>query len=298
MQLSCMLDAGLSIEKSLISINQPPNRDQTVLSKITQGVRRGESLAATLEANKVINQFDAYLLQSAESVGRLPQGLEHISKLKASRENTFKKLSSLALFPQAILVIGAFAGIFVRTAQQGQPIIDAFLDVMTVLFLSLIIIRIVILLLTIDARIPLSIGWHFLFLHKRSIWFQQHFELLFYRSLTWQIASGEDFAKALNRNVLLLKSKSYQHATKLASQQAQCGIDVLTILSQNKLVLSNRMRQILSIGIDSGTTESAVQHELKLINHAIKQRTQNLVSWWPRALYVAALVVILKYMFL
>ena len=91
MQLSSMLDAGLSVEHALKTLYETPNikrkknkesREQQNLKKVTQHVSRGSTLSTALKANKVIDRFDAALLENAETAGRLPQGLDHISKLK------------------------------------------------------------------------------------------------------------------------------------------------------------------------------------------------------------------------
>lgn len=306
MQLSSMLDAGLSVEHALKTLHESPSikrkknkesREQQNLKKVTQQVSRGSTLSTALKANKVIDKFDAALLENAETAGRIPQGLDHISTLKLGRQKMISSLSSLALFPKAMLIIGAFAGIFVRIARQGQAPTQAVIDVSIVLVLTVLAIKMLIFLLTINARIPLSFAWNLRFIKKHSKAFQQHFEQRFYHSFFWQIASGIDSATAIKNNALLLNNKTYQKTIKLASNQASRGIALPNILEQNGLLLSPRLQQTLSLADTAGTAEKAISHELKLIKQEIKQRNENLISWWPKALYVSVLAIIMRFMF-
>ena len=57
------------------------------------------------------------------------------------------------------------------------------------------------------------------------------------------------------------------------------------------------MQQTLFLADTSGTSEQAINHELKLIQREIKLRNENLISWWPKALYVGVLAVIMRFMF-
>lgn len=302
MQLSSMLDAGLSVEHALKTLFESPkknreSKDQQSLKKIIHKVSKGSTLSTALKANQVIDRFDATLLQNAETAGRLPQGLDHISKLKLNRQKMIRSLSGLALLPKAMLIIGALAGIFVRIAQQGQNPTQAIIDVSIVLMVSVIMITIVISLLTINARIPLSFIWNFPLLKKHSKAFQQQFEQHFYHSLLWQITSGIDSAHAIQNNALLLNNNAFQKSTKQASQHASKGTDLPNALEQNGLILSKRMRQALFLADTAGTIEKSVGHELKNIQQQIKQHNENLVSWWPKILYVSVLIIIMKFMF-
>jgi len=306
MQLSSMLDAGLNVEQALQTLYESPNKkrkqnqenpNQQSLKKIIHRVSKGSTLSAALKANKVIDQFDASLLENAEIAGRLPLGLEHISKLKLGRQKMNSSLSGLALLPKAILIIGALAGIFVRIAQQGQNPIQAIIDVGVVLVLTLVAIKIVVSLLTVNARIPISLAWNIPFLKTHSKAFQQHFEQRFYHSLSWQLTSGIDSTNATQNNALLLDNNTYQKSVQQASQQASTGIALPYVLEQNGLVLSKRMRQALSLADTAGTIEKSISHELRYIQQHINQRNQNIISWWPKTLYVIVLVIIMKYMF-
>ena len=306
MQLSSMIDAGLSVEHALKTIYKHPknkhkkyqkNRNQQTLKRIIQRVSKGSTLTAALKENSVVDKFDAALLENAEISGRLPQGLSHISKLKLIRQKMIKTLSGMALLPKAILFIGALAGIFVRIFQQGQTAIQAITDVSIVIVFTLIGIKLAVSLLTVNARIPISLGWDIPLIKKYSKAFQQHFEQRFYHSFTWQLASGIDSANAIQNNALLLNNINYKKTVSQAAQLANKGIALPILLEQNNLALSARMQQTLSLSNTAGTAEKAISHELTLIQKEIKQRTYNIIAWWPRALYVVVMLIILKYIF-
>ncbi len=292
-----MIDAGLSIEHALSTLNKTPSKDDLTLKKITHSVSKGAALATTFEKHNIIDKFDAGLLRSAELAGRLPQGLTYLAQTQTERQQTTNSLKSLALLPKAILMIGGLAGIFVRIAQFGQTPLQAILNVGVVIFSTLVIIQLLIALLTLDPRVWISYSWNFNFLHKYSKRFQQNFEQLFYSSLSWQFDSGIDAAKALQRNALLLKSTSYQKTVKNAQQQANAGTNLPTLLQKNCLVLSKRMRRVLDVSDNSGTLTKALGHELNFIAQDIQQRTTNLIAWWPRLLYLMVLLIVIKFMF-
>ena len=301
MQLSSMLEAGLSVEHALKTLakntSKHQKRDQQNLQKIIYKISKGSTFSSALITHNVLDKFDASLLKNAEIAGRLPQGLEHISKLKLDRQKMVKSMSGLALLPKAMLLIGALAGFFVRIAQQGQAPLQAIIDVSIVFLLTVVAIKILIFLLTINARIPLSLTWNLSFLKKHSKAFQQHFEQRFYHSLIWQLVSGIDSANAIKNNVLLLSNKIYQKTVKQAAQQASTGMSLPNTLIENNLVLSKRMQQTLSLAETAGTTEKAIRHELELIQKEIKLRNESLISWWPKALYVGVLLVVMRFMF-
>ena len=148
-----------------------------------------------------------------------------------------------------------------------------------------------------NARIPISLGWDIPFIKKHSKAFQQHFEQRFYHSFTWQLASGIDSANAIQNNALLLNNINYKKTVSQAVQLANKGIALPILLEQNNLALSARMQQTLSLSDTAGTAEKAISHELILIQKEIKQRTDNIIAWWPRALYVVVMLIILKYIF-
>ena len=259
MQLSSMLEAGLSVEHALKTlaknISKHPKRDQQKLQKIIYGISKGSTFSSALITHNVLDKFDSTLLKNAEIAGRLPQGLEHISKLKLGRQKMVKSMSGLALLPKAMLLIGALAGFFVRIAQQGQAPLQAIIDVSIVFLLTVVAIKILIFMLTINARIPLSLAWNMPFIKTHSNAFQQHFEQRFYHSLTWHLTSGIDSANAIKNNALLLSNKTYQKNVKQASQQASTGTSLPDTIIDNGLALSKRMQQTLSLADTAGTSE-------------------------------------------
>ena len=296
MQLSSMLAAGLSVENCLKTLNKTPVQDHQTLTKITQYVANGSNLTTALLKLKIIDTFDAALLANAETAGRLPEGLHHIARLQLKRQKTIRTLSGLALLPKAILIIGALVAMFIRIVQYGQNPANVISSLAITLTISFIAIWLAILVLTIDARIPLSLAWGRQFLHKHSRRFQQHFEQRFYASLVWQITSGVDTSTALKRNALLLNSKSYTMAVKQAASDVASGTDLPTTLIKNKLILSKRMRHILPIADMSGTTEKAISHELQSIELQIAHTVNVLISWWPKALYIICLLIVIRFM--
>ena len=110
MQLSSMLEAGLSVEHALKTLakntSKHQKRDQQNLQKIIYRISKGSTFSSALITHNVLDKFDSALLKNAEIAGRLPQGLEHISKLKLGRQKMVKSMSGLALLPKAMLLIG------------------------------------------------------------------------------------------------------------------------------------------------------------------------------------------------
>ena len=209
LQLATMISAGMSVYQALETLNRNEQKDSLTLNKIAHSVRQGTSLSKALEAQQVLDKFDSALLQSAELAGRLPQGLKYMSDAKSARLQTLNSLIALALFPKVILLISAAAGLFVQIARYSRAPLEAALDIAIIVASTILVIRVLILLLTIDPRVIISLGWNYALLRTKNKRFIQNFELIFYRSLNWQLESGTDVVTALKRNTLLFNPSTY-----------------------------------------------------------------------------------------
>ena len=117
--------------------------------------------------------------------------------------------------------------------------------------------------------------------------------LCFFRKDKFHVSDSGMREFIVNRKIRILIATT----VKQASQQASTGMSLPNTLIENNLVLSKRMQQTLSLAETAGTTEKAIRHELELIQKEIKLRNESLISWWPKALYVGVLLVVMRFMF-
>jgi len=244
----------------MISSGMPADRALKVLAKGTQGARvetrlqrciglvsRGAGLAESFRRCKIVGEFDFELLKSAETAGSPEAGLQHISERRLNQLQQVSSLRVSLILPIAVLLIGAFAGIFVRVAVGGEPWLTAIVSVALGLAVVLTFTHLGLRALRADSRQWLSALWPLQFVKSASTLYQCIVDQLFFRSFIWQIESGTDAQEACTICKNLLDNDSFRAAVTAASQDMKIGNSIPNSLIDNGLALSQRMRQVLLI---------------------------------------------------
>jgi len=302
-QLAVMIDAGLPIDQALSALlrsqQNPAQKRSGKAVKIELNLRRcialigrGSSLAGALQECGVISKFDHAVLSIAEEAGRTADGLNHISEQKLRQAQNVASIKATLLLPQAVLMIGAFAAIFVRMALAEMTAIDAVLPVLYAVILFMLVTRLFIRLLALDTRVWLGVLWPAAWIKQRSTLYQKLVEQQFYRGLIWQLNAGVAADTALHNCELLLSSPQFRGSASGAANLAANGISIPKCLKMHGLVLSDRMRTALSIGNESGRYAQAIENELSIQAQTLKLSMQNFIRWLPRFYYLLVLVVI------
>lgn len=311
-QLSVMIGAGLAVDQSLRTLQGKQSKDlkpdktntavnkkiDSQLPRIIALVERGVSLADAFKRTSAISEFDYRLLKSAETAGRLEQGLQHIAVRWTKHLQRVNSLKSSLLMPVVVLIIGALAGVFVRVLLSNQTVFDASVSIAVIVFYVLLFFSLMLRALMLDARIYLSFLWPIAFVRRRSLRYQRVFEQLFYRSLLWQIESGVAAEKATSQCSDVLSVKSFKVSVQSAATQMGAGQSLPQCLVDHNLVLTKRMQQVLSIANESGRYEQAVARELVIQRQKLDLQLNDDFKWLARASYVLVLVVISRLVFI
>lgn len=300
-QLAVMLDAGLTIEKAVQTLVLPApktraeRRMNAVLERMYSLTRRGMGLSDAVRRAGAMDEFDLSLLRTAETAGRLPDGLNAIAQRRLAQIQRVATLSTSLWLPQLLLLIGGFAALLVRVA-RGDNLLPSLVEIscwvvgariVTVLFLGL---------LGLDPRVYLSKLWPLSWLRKHSLLFQSSFELTFFSAFLWQIRAGVAVEQVTKNCKGLLSNKAFQGTVDRVAQAMSQGLGVADSLIEHGLILSKRLRMTVNVAEQSGRWEQAIEQELGLRAAAITQSVDAKFKWIPRVYYVLALVVVAKLM--
>jgi len=240
----------------------------------------------------LLGAFDHAMLLTADESGRVSDGLNHVSELRIKQFQRVDSLNASLILPKGIVMIGAFAGVFVRITAGGQSISQAMLAIGIASVWFFLVCHFLLFLIRSDSRIWMAWLWPHKTLLKRSKWCCLALEHFFYKSLVWQISAGVTYNRAIERCSKLLSSPIFQNSVDAASRDIAAGTSLTESLLQHDLVITDRMRQVLSIADQSGTHERAIKHELKLQDFQLRLYAENFFKWMPRLFYLLALVVV------
>jgi len=288
-QLAVMLEAGIPIDAALKSLEAKLAKPNSKLMRAKGLVERGVSLPDAFRRSQMIDEFDYGMLVAADSAGHLANGLNHISERRVNQLQRVASLKAALVFPKAIMLIGALAGVFIRTSSGSQSVTEACLSAGVVVVWFYLIAYLAMLIIRADTRIWMSWFWPYPILQRCSKWYRLALEYLFFNSFTWQIQGGVSAGFAAKSCSQLLRSRYFRRSVMLASGAMSNGESITLALSNNGLIFTDRMRQVLLIADQSGTHEQAIKHELKLQAIELAQKADNFFKWTPRVFYVMAL---------
>ncbi len=293
-QLSTMLEAGLPIASALNSLIDRSGERELGLQKAYRLVEKGVGLANAFGCAKLVGEFDYAMLQCAEKSGGLNQGLKHLAERKISQLQRVESFKASLAFPKALILLGAGAGVFIRTASAQQSSLEAFASIALLVAVFYLLSFIAVLIVKADTRIWMSWIWPYPSIHKHMKWYRLSLEYLLYYNLSWQISVGivaSDASRACSR---LLASRNFQLRVNTAAACMDKGEAMTKSLEDQGLVLTKRMQQVLLIAEQSGTHEAAIRHELSLQRAELKLKADNFFKWASRFAYLIALVFISK----
>ncbi len=258
-------------------------------------VGRGVPLSKALGKQGCVHRADIAWLAVAEQSGRVPEALKAIASRRATNASLVGALRAGLAMPVIVMLIGAFAALFVNLV-QGQSLVSGLFAVLWPCLGVWLAIKLFIFLISHDARLALEKLWSLPiisdFLKRHNSLFQLHFETAFYRPLLWQFDAGVPFVGALENVGLILKNRQFERQTKLAGKLVGEGNSIDVALSSAGLVLSKRLLQSVQVGQQSGRIEQAIKHEIKLQEQALNLRLKSMVSWAPKIVYLLVLVIV------
>ena len=296
-QLSVLLDAGIAPAKAVKSLTKIPHRDNQAFIRVADLLARGQSMSNALKRSKFLSKYELASIKTAEEVGQLAQGFDYIAHDHLTRSRNRRSLETSFLLPQVILLIAAIAALSIRIFQHQQSLISATIDVSVVVIVCLLATRLFMFLWSLNTRVWLSWFWSAPFIKEHSGWFQNHFEYHFYRHLSWHLGAGVSAEQAIKHCDKLISNPRYQQRLKGAVAGAASGQSILASLINADLILSDRMRQSLMVGNQTGVFDKSLQSELSWLKSRIEARTLEQVKWLPKFYHFVIIVVVFTYLF-
>lgn len=296
-QLAVMMDSGIPIAAALKSINTKTDQKNVKLQKAQRWANRGMSLPEAFRRADLVNDFDYTMLHAADTAGRISDGLNHISERRLNQLQRAERFKSSLILPKAVVLIGGIAGVFVKISVAQQSLSEALVSVGVAMTWFYLVVYASVLLVKADTRVWMSWLWPYPVVRKNNEWYRTALEYLFYNSLVWQIAGGIDASSATKGCSQLLKSQQFQSSVMAASDSMAKGLSMTQALTNEGLVLTDRLRQVILIADQSGTHEAAIKHEMSLQRMILKQKAVKFFKLAPRVFYVMALVVTSEFFF-
>ncbi len=291
-----MIDAGIPLDSSLSSLESRSKNKNAKLQRAIGLVKRGSGVPDAFIRSKLVGEYDHAMLLAADKAGRLSDGLTHISERRVKQLQRVDSLRASLVFPKAIMVIGALAGLFVRMASGGQSVVEAAWAVGLIAAQFYLLCFVCLFVISADTRIWMSWFWPIKLVHKISQGYRLALEYYFYNSFIWQISAGVSASDAVKNCRLLLSSTQFRNSATSAAEAMSRGRSITQAMMDQGLVLTERMRQVLLIADQSGKHEAAIKNELTLQGEVLKLKIENFFKWTPRVFYVIALVFVSKMM--
>lgn len=286
----------MAIDRALMALKGPNGRVEPVIERIIAKVRLGGGLPCALYQAKCISEYDFAVLQVAEQAGALPAALDQLTRSQVGRAQRLNNFKANLVLPKMLLIIGALAGVLVRVYSVGQPVDQALISVLIVLFWSWLVMSLSIFLIRLNTAVWLSLLWRVPIIMRQYKTLQLMFEQLFYRALTWQIVAGIPVDRALGACETLLTNLDYKQSVGLARRAVNRGEQIHRSLQQSGLCLSAELRQVMGVANDAGVWEQAVTHHLDLQARVLALKADDFFKWLPRLYYLLALSAISKFM--
>lgn len=287
-----MLGAGIDVEKALKSMGL--KHSHSLFERAAALAARGLNLPDALLRAKLIDNYDYALLFAVDKAGSISSGLNHVSERRLSQLQRAESFKAGLILPKALIVIGLFAGVFIKIAAGAASPIEAVVSTGALALLFYLITFAALLLVSIDSRIWMSYLWPYPTLWKRMQWYKLAVEHFFFTSIVWQVSAGVSAGQACQNCSELLNSSRFTDSAIRASRAMAAGTAFSQALIENNLVLSNRMKQVLLISDKSGAHQAAIHKELMLQAESLKMKSNNFLKWTPRFFYLLALVFIAK----
>ena len=244
---------------------------------------------------KLVNRFDYQLIGTAEQTGYLGKACIHIAEQMRLQYHRVSALRAAFWFPNAILVIGLLAALFIEIAADGLTPSAALGATLPIFLFTLLGARLFLYALSLDSRIWLSLFWPFTFV-RHSNRFILPYERLFLTHTNWLFDAGLNHEHALRKCEHLINASSYSASIKKAANRVGKGESLSSVLSQTGLVLSAESKQTILHADATGTHSPSIEKHLKLLDSKHLQLIENENAWLPRIYYVIVLLAVANMM--
>ena len=297
--LSAMVDAGLTLSRSLTILNRESKNKKfkKVVTTLADEISKGESFSnALLKFPEVFPPFFTAMVHAGEESGQLPESLKTVCDQLSKTYELRRKIRGAMIYPAVIIfviiVIAILMMIFlVPTLSETFESLGAELPLSTRVvigisdFLSENIIFVIISAFIIGAGL-----WKFL-KTERGRWMTGYINLhlpvigtitreansaITMRTLASLISSGVGVVEALSITVKVLQNPYYVEALTRAEKEVQRGVTLASIFQKEEAIYPILVGEMIDVGEETGKLSGMLLKAAEFYEGEVDAVTKNL----------------------
>ena len=187
----------------------------------------------------------------------------------------------------ALLTISA--GVFLQLTKTADSIYPLMLEAGLLVLYCLLLTRGTRWLITSDPVPWLSLLWQS-GLGRIIPACSRRIEQRLYTALHWQLDAGIPADSTVESLSALLHARSFKQSVGLASGHLARGEKLFSSLSQERLILTAELSEIIRSGESSGRLDQLLAHHLERQQSVVDDDADLLSAWIPRLLYLPVLI--------
>jgi type II secretory pathway component PulF len=279
-ELATLVSAGVSTaqawEKSSAKNHLAGN---SILSLLT----RGKTLSTALFQFSLVSPSQRIVILAAENSGELPATLGQLADECESRAAYKKQLGSKLRSSTLLLLIGWATGLIANGAADPDSLGALFVVNTAKCLFGYWVIRQVIKIGLQDAWWWFRLVWKYGQFGNQS--YQYAFTVHWLGLLGTLLRAGVDVSTALTSMKGLIPVSSYSSAITNAAHETQNGETLSLALSQNSLLTTPTLEQVISTAEASGRIGDELKHQVQLAQQLLEINIAQLLFWIPKLAY-------------
>jgi type II secretory pathway component PulF len=280
-ELATLLDAGVAPAEALgkTSVMELP------AGKTAQRqLRQGHSLSVVFGRSLMPHAADRTMLMAAEAGGFVPSQLKKLAQLAEARA---KRVAQLQVRWRLFMLVLAIAWLAGTVVAYFSPEVHLFGGVLVNTFMCTVILMVC--------------RWINFLMFQDSWWWldtmvrlgqlhnplgQQLMLAHWLQLLSLQLSAGLDAAMSLRNMVGLVPFSAFKASVRRTEALVVSGRSITYALMEANLVSGSAVVAPLHAGEQSGRLVEAMQQAATLAEQSLRERTDSLVFWAPKVMYV------------
>lgn len=288
-EFAALVDAGMPVLDALKSLSRHHRGLARVLPDAIASIQRGFQLGDVLLIAGAVTRQDAFLINIAESAGRLHEALQELAERHEKQHARLTRLVTRLHLSRLVAFILVGIGI-VSAIAYGETAGTAIARGVLQLVLVLVVIGALEKAVRLDAATWLNWAWK-LKLVGRVRRVQGIFEQYFFSVIRWQLAAGLPAADAVEQAREALDAPEFQVRATNAVMDLRGGMNFHDALLGNDLIFSADLDQVIHSGEGAGRLEESLAQYQELQQVHIDIYVDGLLDWLPRLAYLLTLAI-------
>lgn len=288
-QLATMLKAGLSFEKTLLSLSDQPlsKKEKRLVQELQNGLAKNKTISESITSTKNITQLEVAMSEAGEKSGKLPSVFAQLSEYYQLLHKTKKKISTSLIYPVLILHIAillpALPKLIASPSNATGLIIKTLLFILLfwalligLYFLTLQLLKIAKTNPPLDSllnRIP--------FLGKT----RKLLALNRFTSVTrMQLLAGQLTSTSLRTAGKASNSGNLLEASKQSAEKIENGSTLLQAFNENS-AYPKEFRRSISTSEEVGNLDNEMERWSTIYRERADRSAQNAAEWIPKIFF-------------